>query len=157
MTIRAASEADLGAITALEECFPATQRWSQTLWRDEVAADDHLVLVAADQATTVAAASFARAGDVVDLNRVVVAASHRRRGLAKQLLAHGFAWARSGGAERVMLEVRHDNQAALALYRHLGFQQLAQRRDYYGRGIDAVVLASEIGDANPGDEGSDDD
>ena len=39
-----------------------------------------------------------------------------------------------------MLEVDYDNEAAIALYQRLGFEQLTARRDYYGPGQDALIL-----------------
>ena len=48
--------------------------------------------------------------------------------------------ARQEGAEALLLEVRSDNVAALALYRRLGFTELTVRRGYY-RGPDGPVDA----------------
>jgi len=39
-----------------------------------------------------------------------------------------------------MLEVADTNAPALALYAATGFTEVARRRDYYGRGHDAVVM-----------------
>ena len=35
------------------------------------------------------------------------------------------------GAERVLLEVREDNHAAIAFYQKHGFEQIAVRKNYY--------------------------
>ena len=50
------------------------------------------------------------------------------------------------GAERVILEVRADNDAARALYAGAGFTTLQTRRGYYPGGVDALVLALDLGD-----------
>lgn len=63
-------------------------------------------------------ATFALAGDVVDLLRVIVAPDARGRGLGRSLVRAGLVGVR--GAERVMLEVDAANAPALALYRGLG-------------------------------------
>src|SRR5690606_16103439 len=125
---------------ALEESFAPAERWSEHLWRDELDGPHHLVLVARHAAGLVGAAAFSCVADVADLNRVVVDPSHRRRGLAGRLLADGLAWARGRGARRMLLEVRHDNAAALALYAAHGFGRIAERTDYYAPGIHAVVM-----------------
>jgi len=49
------------------------------------------------------------------------------------------------GAHRMLLEVRPDNEPAVALYRRLGFQPVATRRDYYGSGHHALVLQRSLG------------
>jgi ribosomal-protein-alanine N-acetyltransferase len=49
----------------------------------------------------------------------------------------------------MLLEVRPDNEPAVALYRKLGFEPVATRRDYYGPGHHALVLqrSLRVGDA----------
>jgi ribosomal-protein-alanine N-acetyltransferase len=53
--------------------------------------------------------------------------------------------ARRGDAKRIFLEVAEDNEAALALYRKLGFVELGRRKRYYERAgsepVDALTLA----------------
>ena len=56
------------------------------------------------------------AGDVVELQRIAVDPDRRRRGGGHGLLAEVVRLARADGAERVLLEVREDNAAALAFY-----------------------------------------
>jgi [ribosomal protein S18]-alanine N-acetyltransferase len=71
----------------------------------------------------------------------VVAADRRREGLGRWLLGFALDRARRRGAERAFLEVRRSNEAALGLYRVLGFRLLAERRDYYrDPGEDALIL-----------------
>lgn len=53
---------------------------------------------------------------------VVVAASHRGRGLARDLLAALLGWAGQQGATRAQLLADGDNEPALGLYRHLGWE-----------------------------------
>lgn len=77
-----------------------------------------------------------------ELENLVVAKQHRRRGLALQLLQAMIAIGRERNLERVLLEVRESNQAARALYEKVGFQQNAQRKAYYTQPPeDAILLA----------------
>jgi len=58
---------------------------------------------------------------LVNVHDVVVASSHRGRGIAAQLFAEVEAIARERGACKLTLEVLDGNAAAQALYRRLGF------------------------------------
>jgi ribosomal-protein-alanine N-acetyltransferase len=76
-----------------------------------------------------------------------VAASWQRRGLGRQLLYHFIELARGYEAERVLLEVRPSNHAALALYADAGFRRLHVRRGYYpvdGGREDAILMELEL-------------
>ena len=60
--------------------------------------------------------------------------------------------ARAGGARVVTLEVRRENSAARSLYRKLGFVDAGLRRNYYGRGEDAIIMSwNGVGAPLPGD------
>lgn len=146
MNIETASVSDLLAIVALEAAFPEGERWSEQLWADELAAGDRLVLVARPtdlaglDSNPVGVVTFQLVGDTADLHRVVVGPDHRRRGLARVLVTTGLHWARGAGASRMLLEVRDDNVAAVALYADLGFRVIGERRDYYAAGAHALVM-----------------
>lgn len=47
---------------------------------------------------------------------------HRRCGIGSALLQHGQDWAIARGDRQIGLQVFENNQPALSLYRHLGFQ-----------------------------------
>ena len=92
-------------------------------------------------------ANFGCVEDMADLNRVVVHRDARGRGVAAQLIRAGIEWAEALGATRMLLEVRTDNDPAVGLYSRLGFDRISLRRDYYGPGVDAVVMLRPISEA----------
>lgn len=139
MSVVSATASDLMGILALEAEFAERERWSEQLWQDELSGSGRRVIVVRDGDRIVGAGTFQLVADVADLNRIVVASSHRRRGLAASLLADGIAWARAGGASRMLLEVRRDNPA-IDFYVHCGFSRIARRDDYYAPGAHAVVM-----------------
>ncbi|NLE98462.1 MAG: GNAT family N-acetyltransferase [Propionibacterium sp.] len=139
MNLAEATAADLAAIVALEESFPARERWSEASWRGELDGDRRLTLVARDADVLVGVAAFEVGPDVADLHRIVVHPAYRRRGAAESLLAEGVE--RLGS--RVLLEVRDDNAPARALYEKHGFRVIDRRADYYGAGVDALVYERE--------------
>lgn len=145
MILSLATGDDLDAVVALEQGFLERERWSAASWAGELSASDRRAWLARVDGEVVAVALFQASGDTADLHRVVVAPSARRRGVAAALLDAGHAWARDCGATRVLLEVRPDNQAAVALYQRLGYTRIALRRDYYATGVDAWVMQHEFG------------
>lgn len=151
MIIEPAVTADLPALTVLEQCFPQRERWSQQLWADELLAGDRLVLLAraARSHEAVGAATFQLVAGTVDLHRVVVAAEYRRRGTARLMLQEGLRWAVEGGASRMVLEVREDNDPAVGFYRAHGFRDVGMRRDYYAPGANALVLELPLAGLGP--------
>lgn len=144
MTVRTAAVPDAIAIARLEECFPARQRWSETAWREELEASDRVVLVVTDDQQVVAVAAWRAFFETADLHRVIVAPSHRRRGLAADLLARGMAWAIQQGAQWARLEVEQGNEAAVALYDRLGFATVARRSHYYGADRHAIIMEAPL-------------
>ena len=141
MIIRTAVPADAPALARLELVFPARQRWSETAGLEEIGADGRLVAVAETAPDgVIACASWRHAGNTADLDRIVVAGEHRRRGIAGRLLGRGIAWAAGQGAGNVLLEVASDNTAAIGFYAANGFVPVNRRGNYYGRGVDAVVM-----------------
>jgi ribosomal-protein-alanine N-acetyltransferase len=97
-------------------------------------------LVAEEEQLLVGHAVVSLAGDIAELQRIAVAADHRRSGVASALLDEVLALATAGGADRVLLEVREDNADALAFYAARGFVEVDRRRRYYRDGATAVVL-----------------
>lgn len=155
MIFAPARESDLAAILELEHgAFPASERWSKLAWRDELLAHDRYVLTARDADDRVmAVATFQCVADTADLHRIMVARQHRGEGSAKRMVRAGMEWAQALGADRMLLEVREDNDAALALYDGTGFEVIARRENYYGPGVHALVMAAPL--AEPGRSGSD--
>lgn len=56
---------------------------------------------------------------------------YQQQGIASQLLTAMGQMCQLTGAERMLLEVREDNHAALAFYQKHGFEQIAVRKNYY--------------------------
>lgn len=64
------------------------------------------------------------------LFELFTAASHRRRGLAEQLVREAMTKLYNQGYEEVSLRIAEDNSAALALYLTLDFNRWAPDSDY---------------------------
>jgi ribosomal protein S18 acetylase RimI-like enzyme len=78
----------------------------------------------------------------------MVAATHRRRGVGRALLAAAQAWARSAGVSKLELHVFPHNQAALRLYTASGYEREGLRHAHYRRAggeiVDAILMAKVL-------------
>lgn len=86
--------------------------------------------------------------DEAELMLFAVAPAFRRQGLAMHLLNVAITEARGRGTQRIFLEMRADNDPALALYERVGFVGVGVRRSYYkgrdGIARDAVTMACDV-------------
>jgi ribosomal-protein-alanine N-acetyltransferase len=79
-------------------------------------------------------------GGEAHVTNIVVAESHRRRGIATALMLSLAERARAAGSTAWTLEVRSSATGAHELYRRFGFAPAGVRRGYYEHGEDAVVM-----------------
>lgn len=147
--IRLATEADIEAIADLEADNLGVDAWSEGLVAEGVRGNlpTVLYLVAEADGAVVGHAVASIVADIAELQRIAVSPAHRRGGLATALLDEVVARARSGGADRVLLEVREDNGPALAFYAARGFVEVDRRLRYYRDGATAIVLRRALGPA----------
>ncbi len=83
---------------------------------------------------------------VADLG-LMVAGTHRRRGVGRALMEAAEAWAREVGVHKLELHVFPYNEAAIALYEDLGYEREGYRRDHFRRSdgyVDAILMAKVI-------------
>jgi RimJ/RimL family protein N-acetyltransferase len=112
---------------------------------------DAAVFVVEDDGNLVARLSVARdphpaSRHVADLG-LMVAASHRRRGIGRALLQQAVEWARRAGVRKLELHVFPWNEPGIALYESFGFVREGYRTGHYqrdGRDVDAVLMAYRV-------------
>ena len=83
---------------------------------------------------------------VADLG-LMVAATHRRRGIGRALLEAAVEWARGAGVRKLELHVFPHNEAAIALYSTFGFAREGYRKAHYrrdGEYVDAILMAKLV-------------
>ncbi len=84
----------------------------------------------------------------VHLLNITVRPDVQGQGLGSKLLDKVMALARDASMPAVLLEVRPSNQHALSVYRHLGFEQIGVRKNYYPAAgaarEDAIVMRKKL-------------
>jgi len=140
--VRAAQPLDAARIAALEVENLGDDAWSENLVFQGVSGTLPTVvyLVAEVDGEVVGYAAASIVADIAELQRIAVTPQRRRAGVAGQLLAGVLAAGRAQRADRVLLEVREDNAAALAFYAAHEFVEIDRRRRYYRDGTTAVVM-----------------
>lgn len=113
---------------------------------------DAAVFVAEDDGTIIGRLSLSR--DVHPASRhvgdlgLMVASTHRRRGVGRALLEQGVSWAAASEIQKLELHVFPWNEPAIALYESFGFEREGLRRGQYLRNgvpVDAILMALWLG------------
>ena len=145
-TYRVANAFDLAVFVSLDkELFPYSP-WSASQYKEEFSSPTRHFVVAVDEAQNIIgyAGVFAPGGAEADVLTVGVIPSQRGKGIARQLMALITDWAKQQGSIAMMLEVKVDNTEAIGLYESLGYATLNTRKDYFGAGLDALVMRLEL-------------
>ncbi|NDL57528.1 GNAT family N-acetyltransferase [Phytoactinopolyspora sp. XMNu-373] len=79
-----------------------------------------------------------------DIHTIAVATDEQRRGIGSKLLAVMAEEARAHGATSLTIEVRVDNEPALAFYTRHGFEQIGVRPGYFGGNRDGLVMSLSL-------------
>ena len=145
-TYRQANAFDLPVFVSLDkELFPYSP-WSASQYKEEFSSPTRHFVVAVDEAQSIIgyAGVFAPGGAEADVLTVGVVPTHRGKGIARQLMAMITDWAKEQGSIAMMLEVKVDNSDAIGLYQSLGYSKLNVRKDYFGVGLDALVMRLDL-------------
>lgn len=142
-SLRAMTIEDLDAIMAIElraYRFP----WTRGIFRDCLHVGYFCQVMEFDERLTAYCVMSVAAGEAHLLN-LCVDPDLQGCGLGSQLLQHMAGIARQHHADTLLLEVRPSNEAALALYRKNGFNEVGVRHAYYpdddGKREDALIMA----------------
>ncbi len=141
---------DLGAIEEIERVSYPTP-WSRSMFASELAKPSSICVGAFDvesieTGTLVGYMIISRYVDAWHVMNIAVAPTHRRRGIARQLLEHLFSLTDRDARRGYTLEVRVSNTGAQKLYEQLGFKPRGLRRGYYtDNREDAIIMWRDPG------------
>lgn len=131
MKIRQMAVPDTIEVAAIEKnCF--SRPWSRQAFRDAVNDNNAVFLVAEDGMHRI----LGYIGMYVsppegEITNVAVAEEFRGQGVGRTLVSAIRQWAKEHGLDRIVLEVRSSNQAAIHVYHQEGFVKLGIRKGFY--------------------------
>ena len=145
-TYRPANAFDLAVFVSLDKKLFPYSPWSASQYKEEFSSPTRHFVVALDDAQSIIgyAGVFAPGGAEADVLTVGVIPSQRGKGIARQLMGLITDWAKQQGSTAMMLEVKVDNTEAIGLYESLGYSKLNVRKDYFGAGLDALVMRLDL-------------
>jgi ribosomal-protein-alanine N-acetyltransferase len=146
VTIDALTPADAQRCADLEaQLFDGDDPWPAAAFNRELAVPHNHYVGARIGGVLVGYAGISRLGRTppfeYEVHTIGVDPVYQGRGIGRRLLDELLGFADSGV---VYLEVRTDNEPAIALYRSVGFEQIGLRRRYYRvSGADAYTMRRE--------------
>ena len=146
ITYRAMIGLDVPVVAAMEKEIFKDDPWSIGQFKEEISNNGitRHYLVACDSNHKIvgwAGAICAAEGSDTDVLTIAVDPDFRLRGIARRMLTSIIDWAYLKKSPTIFLDVEKNNLSAQALYISEGFAVISIRPDYYGAGIDALVMS----------------
>ncbi len=137
LMLRAATQADLGAIAQIQADSPQAARWEPERYLEH---DCRVACLRASGEVVGFVVSRATAPGERELLNLAVAPAMRCRGVARRLLDEVLVYAIDGGKDAWYLEVRESNAAAIRLYESCGFRVMGLRKNYYSEPCETGIV-----------------
>ncbi|MEG1493035.1 MAG: tRNA (adenosine(37)-N6)-threonylcarbamoyltransferase complex transferase subunit TsaD [Gordonibacter sp.] len=144
ITYKPLDAAHVASAAALDAQVLSEDAWSARLIADELPRADRVWWAGYEGEALAGYAGGWVVDGQVQILKVGVDPSQRRRGIARELLARVAADARDLGATSCSLEVRAANSGAQALYEAVGLHSVGRRPRYYADGEDAVIMEGPL-------------
>lgn len=142
--LKAISDSNLIHICQLEQQLFPDDSWEISALQDVFSQNYNHLFVVEDKQQIVGYCIVQIMFDTAEILRIGVDFNYQRQGIAKQLLVKIMAFLQNLSVEKLLLEVRADNNSAISLYRHFGFEQIHIRKNYYhlknNLVVDALIL-----------------
>ena len=131
VTVRVFEKSDLPGILRMERESFDRDAWPREVFLEYAAAVPDLFLVARVEGRTAGYSIACLTRHGAEVASLAVRPRYRQRGVATALLNATIRKLRRSGAAAVWLMVRPRNEAAIRLYRKLGFVRIGTVPDYY--------------------------
>lgn len=145
LRIRKMTLDDIPAVVEIDQqSFPVP--WSERTYRLELTGNPSAHFTVAEleirgETKVVGYLGFWLIVDEAHISTIAVQPNVRRAGVGSKLLAAALRSAALKGADKVSLEVRESNEAAIAMYEGFGFEHHSRKPEYYrDNAEDALVM-----------------
>ncbi|MEN9693175.1 MAG: hypothetical protein RLZZ330_819 [Actinomycetota bacterium] len=132
----------LPAVMEIEKDLFAKEAWSKDVFQSELdlIPDQRMYWVAINEGKVIGYSGVAVIDDFADVATIAVAKDFQKQGIGRVLFQHILDYAKEHHANRVLLEVRTNNEGAIEMYKKFGLEIVAERPNYYGPMLDAYVM-----------------
>lgn len=136
------------AVAAIEAQVQPLDAWDKQAITDLLSQDMNKLLIARRENKVVGYCLYQQLFEQGEIFRIATHPDHQRQGIAAQLLERVFELLNEQGVESLLLEVRADNEPAIALYERYGFRVIHLRKDYYQAAnqasMDALIMSCDL-------------
>ena len=139
MIVRAWEEKDIPQIVEIEK-NSFSDPWTEGMFLDTLRFPVYHTFLVEDGGQVCGYGCLILLFEDAELANIAVAPTHRGRGVGKLLMEKMHSYAKTFGAERMLLEVRVSNQPAIGLYEKYGYEKYGLRENYYPDGEDAHLM-----------------
>ena len=144
MTIRDWKYEDILKISELEKEIFSSEAWSYKTLATVFETGTFSGVLCEDGGEIAGYGGVTVAADTADIGNIAVAENYRGGGIGTALVQKLCEKAKTRGAEKVFLEVRVSNSAAMKLYLKCGFVGAYARTRYYPDGEDCLVMVKNL-------------
>jgi len=146
MLIRSMNTDDLKEIVEIEKDLYKSP-WNEKQYKYELEENEFSYLfVLEHDKTIIGYYGFWVMFEDSDITKVSIRREFQGMKLSNILMEDCFKRVEALGCNKINLEVRTINFKAINLYKKHGFEEIYIRKDYYGKGEDALILCKKIGE-----------
>jgi ribosomal-protein-alanine N-acetyltransferase len=121
-----------------QACF--NHNWTEESYLEETKNMLSNYVVAETGAEIIGFGGFWQIIDEAHITNIAVLSAYRNMGVGQGIMNALYALARDKGCISMTLEVRASNEPAISFYLKNHFIQEGQRKDYYGNGLDGLIM-----------------
>src|SRR5574344_1213967 len=143
MEIRKANDNDIKRLVDLESLFLSPYSEKQIYYELHENPTSNVLVYLNDKGLVVGFIDFWITVDSATVCQVAVDKAYQRHGIAEALFNEAFKILKSNKEEVILwltLEVREHNDAAISLYKKLGFKYVVTKEKYYSNGDNALYM-----------------